>query len=89
MHEIRGARPEGSFAVAKACCICVSSPAISLSDDNSTGVRGIIYPTYRKPFDLIFVQGQNEAWRGQRDDLRTLLGDFVAAMPQVEITAGR
>jgi site-specific DNA recombinase len=26
-----------------------------------------IYPTYRKPFDLIFAQGQNGGWRARRD----------------------
>jgi hypothetical protein len=26
-----------------------------------------IYPTYRKPFDLILKRGQNEGWRARRD----------------------
>jgi site-specific DNA recombinase len=26
-----------------------------------------IYPTYRKPFDVIFAQGKNEGWRARRD----------------------
>jgi hypothetical protein len=26
-----------------------------------------LYPTYRKPFDLIFTQGQNGGWRARRD----------------------
>jgi site-specific DNA recombinase len=26
-----------------------------------------IYPTYRKPFDLIFTHGGNEGWRARRD----------------------
>ena len=26
-----------------------------------------IYPTYRKPFDLIFQRAKNEEWRAQRD----------------------
>jgi hypothetical protein len=27
-------------------------------------------------------------WRAQGDDLRTFLGDFVAALPQIEFPAG-
>ena len=26
-----------------------------------------IYPTYRKPFDLIFERAKNEEWRARRD----------------------
>jgi site-specific DNA recombinase len=26
-----------------------------------------VYPTYRKPFDLIFTHGKNEGWRARRD----------------------
>ena len=26
-----------------------------------------VYPTYRKPFDLIFAKTQNEGWRARRD----------------------
>ena len=26
-----------------------------------------VYPTYRKPFNLIFAQGKNEGWRARRD----------------------
>jgi hypothetical protein len=26
-----------------------------------------IYPTYRKPFDLIFARAKNEEWRARRD----------------------
>jgi site-specific DNA recombinase len=26
-----------------------------------------IYPTYRKPFELIFAKGKNEGWRARRD----------------------
>jgi hypothetical protein len=26
-----------------------------------------VYPTYRKPFDVIFAQGKNERWRARRD----------------------
>ena len=26
-----------------------------------------IYPTYRKPFDLIFTRAKNEEWRARRD----------------------
>jgi hypothetical protein len=29
-----------------------------------------------------------EEWRTQGDDFRTLLGDFVAALPQVEFPSG-
>jgi site-specific DNA recombinase len=28
---------------------------------------GSVYPTYRKPFDLIFQYGKNEEWRARRD----------------------
>ena len=46
-----------------------------------------VYPTYRKPFDLIFTRARNEEWRAQGDDFRTFLGDFVAAVSTVEIPA--
>jgi len=26
-----------------------------------------VYPSYRKPFDLIFTRAKNEEWRAQRD----------------------
>lgn len=26
-----------------------------------------VYPTYRKPFDLIFQHAKNEGWRARRD----------------------
>jgi hypothetical protein len=26
-----------------------------------------VYPTYRKPFDVIFAKGKNEGWRARRD----------------------
>jgi len=31
---------------------------------------------------------QKKEWRAQGDDLRTILGDFVAAQPQIEFPAG-
>jgi len=47
-----------------------------------------IYPLYKKPFDLIFARAKNEEWRAQRDDFRTFLFDFVAALPQSDFPAG-
>jgi hypothetical protein len=32
-----------------------------------------LYPTYRKPFDLIFTRAKNEEWSALEDDLRTFL----------------
>jgi len=46
------------------------------------------YPTYRKPFDLIFEKVKTEEWCAQGDDFRTFLGDFVACLPHIEIHAG-
>jgi hypothetical protein len=48
-----------------------------------------LYPTYRKPFDLIFIfaTGKNEGWRAQGDDYRTFLGDFVASLSLVAFAA--
>ena len=40
-----------------------------------------VYPTYRKPFDLIFTHGKNEGWRALGDDLRTFLCLWVASKP--------
>ncbi|MGC1620204.1 MAG: hypothetical protein WA765_17065, partial [Candidatus Acidiferrum sp.] len=55
---------------------------------NCTVDSGSVYPTYRKPFDLIFQHAKNEEWRAQGDDLRTFLGGFVAGMLQFELPAG-
>jgi site-specific DNA recombinase len=41
-----------------------------------------VYPTYRKPFDLIFTHGKNEGGRAQGDDIRTFLGEFVSSLQQ-------
>ena len=43
-----------------------------------------LYPTYRKPFDLIFERAKNEEWRAQRDDFRTFLGEFVSILTHVD-----
>jgi hypothetical protein len=41
-----------------------------------------LYPTYRKPFDLIFTRVKNEEWRALGDDLRTFwTGRTVAEVP--------
>jgi site-specific DNA recombinase len=34
---------------------------------NCTLDSATLYPTYRKPFDLIFHRAKNEEWRGRRD----------------------
>jgi site-specific DNA recombinase len=34
---------------------------------NCTFVRGILYPTYNKPFDILAQNSKNEDWRPQRD----------------------
>ena len=31
-----------------------------------------LYPTYRKPFDVIFQRAKNEDWSALEDDFRTL-----------------
>ena len=42
----------------------------------------IVYPTYRKPFDLISQRAKKEEWRALADDLRTLpIGQFMADLP--------
>ena len=41
----------------------------------------IVYPTYRKPFDLISQRAKKEEWRDLADDLRTLpIGQFMAEL---------
>ena len=37
--------------------------------------NGILYPTYRKPFDLIAEGVKTQDWGGFRDDFRTFLAD--------------
>jgi len=34
---------------------------------NCTVDAANLYPTYRKPFDLIFMRAKNEEWRARRD----------------------
>jgi hypothetical protein len=34
---------------------------------NCTFVRGTLYPTYNKPFDILARKDKNENWRPQRD----------------------
>jgi len=43
-----------------------------------------VYPTYRKPFDLIFAQGKNEGWRARRDsNSRPLVrGEMNTSLPR-------
>jgi hypothetical protein len=45
-----------------------------------------IYPTYRKPFDLIFERVKTKEWRAQGDDFRTFLSELVSALPQTAIS---
>jgi site-specific DNA recombinase len=47
-----------------------------------------LYPTHRKPFDLIFQAAKTEKWRTQGDDFRTFLAEFVAILPQIDLPAG-
>ncbi len=35
-----------------------------------------LYPTYRKPFDLIFNRAKNQEWSGLVDDLRTFISSY-------------
>jgi site-specific DNA recombinase len=41
-----------------------------------------LYPTYRKPFELIFQKTKKEGWLAQVDDFRTFLGEFVTTATQ-------
>jgi len=41
-----------------------------------------LYPTYRRPFDLIFLKAKTEEWRARGDDFRTFLSEFVSILPQ-------
>jgi hypothetical protein len=43
-----------------------------------------LYPTYRKPFDLIFQSTKTEGWLAQVDDFRTFLGELVSSLPNIE-----
>jgi hypothetical protein len=43
-----------------------------------------LYPTYRKPFDLIFQSTKTEGWLAQVDDFRTFLGELVSSLPHIE-----
>jgi hypothetical protein len=47
-----------------------------------------IYPTYRKPFDMIFQRAKNEEWCAPGDDFRTLLRDSAASFPHTEFSDG-
>ena len=47
-----------------------------------------VYPTYRKPFDLIFQRVKTEEWCAQGDDFRTFLGEFVSSLPQCSLAPG-
>lgn len=78
----------------KAYFLYVTQPAaekaklLKIVLSNCTVDAASVYPTYRKPFDLIFLRAKNEEWRAQGDDFRTFLGDFVAALPQIEFPPG-
>jgi hypothetical protein len=56
---------------------------LNLVLSNCTIDAASIYPTYRKPFDLIFAKAKNEEWRAQRDDFRTFLDEFASACNNV------
>lgn len=38
-----------------------------------------LYPTYRRPFDLIFQRAKTEEWRALEDDFRTLAFEYRIA----------
>lgn len=44
-----------------------------------------LYPTYRKPFDLIFQQTKNEGWRAQRDS--NFITGGVGRKPTAQVKA--
>ena len=46
-----------------------------------------LYPTYRKPFDLIFERAKNKEWCAQGDDLRTFLGEIVDLVPCIQASS--
>ena len=57
----------------KACFLYVKQPAaekaklLKMVLSNCTVDAASVYPTYRKPFDLIFLRAKNEEWRARRD----------------------
>jgi len=42
-----------------------------------------VWPSYRKPFDLIFQRAGNEDWSALADDFRTLV--LTANLPDVAL----
>jgi|GEM_PF-6981103 hypothetical protein len=43
-----------------------------------------VYPTYRKPFDMIFERAKTKEWWALVDDLRTLPpGQILAGIPRI------
>jgi len=42
-----------------------------------------LYPTYRKPFDLIFTTGKNEGWCAQGDNFRTFLNGVTGSLAEI------
>ena len=57
----------------KACFLYVKQPAaekaklLKMVLSNCTVDAASVYPTYRKPFDLIFLRAKNEEWRARGD----------------------
>jgi len=37
---------------------------------------------------MLLIRSRKNKWRAQGDDFRTFLGDFVAALPQIELPSG-
>jgi hypothetical protein len=53
---------------------------------SNCGIHAVsLYPTYRRPFDLIFQQAKTEEWRAQGDDIRTFLSELVSFLPLIGI----
>jgi hypothetical protein len=57
-------------------------PRIAMLLSNSAIDAVSLYPTYRKPFDLIFRKTKKEGWLAQVDDFRTFLADLMSATQQ-------
>jgi len=101
IQSLKAAKPERLLDAArilelanKACFLYVKQPPaekaklLKMVPSNCEIDAVKIYPTYRKPFDPILQGVKTEVWRSQGDDFRTFLGDFVAALPQIEFPVG-
>ncbi len=47
-----------------------------------------LYPSYRKPFDLIFEKVKTEEWRARGNDFRTFLGELVLSVSETDLIVG-